>query len=263
MRVCLTSIPPRFKDLELTVLSLIKQTVQVERIVIFVPRTFRRFNEGFDLSRLHWIQKYGNVEFRVVEEDYGPATKFAYIQDDNYEGDWICCDDDQIYPPDWVFRFIEARRRHPTSPLTNSGFFIPKLRSNLSERARFKGISFRIKRFLGLNSKYAGPWSKSGYVDIAEGWSGICFRKSWVSDVNLKQIPEHLAFVDDIWISACLTANGHRPWLVAPGLAWNLASKNDERYPLKIAEFAGRDRNQLNTSAICELSTRFNIWSCS
>ena len=54
--------------------------------------------------------------------DYGDAGKFFA-----YDGtsDCLTCDDDLIYPPDYVAKMLAGRARHPNSVLSFHGAFMP------------------------------------------------------------------------------------------------------------------------------------------
>ncbi len=69
--ITLSSIPPRFSGLHLTLESLLSQTVRPERVILYLSRHYRRFPD-WD-GALPEVPE--GVEIRLVEEDYGPATK--------------------------------------------------------------------------------------------------------------------------------------------------------------------------------------------
>lgn len=98
----IASIPSRVKTLEKTIHSLLKQ---VDSIGVYL--------NGWD-----YIPEYlNNDKITIVRSqdngDYGDAGKFYWI--DNYEGYYFSCDDDIIYPDDYIEKTIkkieENRRR--------------------------------------------------------------------------------------------------------------------------------------------------------
>ena len=110
------------------------------------------------------------------------------------------------------------------------------------------------------SSKPTEPWTRSGYVDIAEGWAGICVKPSWFGPDFMK-IPVEVRYVDDIWISGYLASRGRHPWLIAPGMSWGLGMNTEGDGALNVAQFDGLNRAGLNQRAVAYLSQRYGIWS--
>lgn len=55
-----------------------------------------------------WLEKYPNASV-TKGTDKGSNAKFHFIQDDEY---YFTCDDDLIYPPDYVSRTLAALKKH-------------------------------------------------------------------------------------------------------------------------------------------------------
>ena len=109
--ISLSSIPPRFDKLRPTLECLIRQTAQVDRIILYIPKSYRRFP---DYSG-HSPEVPDGVEIHQTEVDYGPATKVlaAALEFRGQDCDILFCDDDRLYPPDWAAVFVKERRSHP------------------------------------------------------------------------------------------------------------------------------------------------------
>jgi hypothetical protein len=258
MRISLTSIPPRFGSLRSTIDSLLNQSVQPTQIELYIPKTFGRFGP---CSALPKLPSSSILDVHVVEEDLGPLTKIGYaLQRHCQDEDIVCCDDDQRYPSDWLERFMIQREQRPDDPLCLSGYFIGTAVSNSRGRARFKGAGYQLKKLMSLGrSKPAAPWTRSGYVDIAEGWAGICVKPSWFGP-DFMEIPDEVRYVDDVWISAYLASKGRFPWLIAPGMSWGLGINAEGDGALKTGRFDGLDRDGLNRRAVAYLSERLGVW---
>ena len=253
--VSLTSIPPRFGNLPRVLGSLLDQDAAPDRVVLYLPRVFGRFAEPW---RLPEVPDDPRIEVRVVERDLGPLTKIAYAVAEADPGwDVVACDDDQSYPRDWLARFVEARVDRPDDPLVLSGSqFASAPGSCPLPRARYKGLVHRLRRILepGLP-----PWSRPGYVDIAEGWAGICVKPAWFGP-DFMEIPDAVRYVDDVWVSAYLASRGRYPWLVAPGMSWELGINTEGDGALNTGRFDGLDRDGLNARAVEYLSRRLGVW---
>ena len=103
--ISLTSIPSRFKHISTTLDSLLAQDTKVDKIILYVPKYYQRFNKKLDkLLRLKGVAKFS-------DNDYGPATKILPAVKDFFEEDvGLFCDDDRIYPKNLVSTLISASK---------------------------------------------------------------------------------------------------------------------------------------------------------
>lgn len=246
--------------LERTLRSILSQSLQPTKVTLFLPKYFDRFDTAVDSPN---IPSDKRIEIVRVERDLGPVTKIAYTR--NHYSDLsdtdrvVVCDDDQTYPENWLQLLLDESDRVGDDPVVMSGLNF-EFAGSLLPRAKFKGASYRIRRLFSPGSKRSiGPWSRSGYVDIAEGWGGLMIKKGLIP-LGLDQIPDFAKYVDDIWISACLARDGLYPWLVAPGLPWSLDHNPGCEHALKVTRWNDRSRNELNQFAIAHLSDMFQIW---
>ena len=117
--VSLSSVPPRFRDLEPGLRSLLNQTIPPEQVILYLNRHYSRFPD-WD-GTLPEVPE--GVEVRMVDEDYGPATKLLPALEDFAEEDVeiLFCDDDQIYPPYLAEELFKARLLHPEACIAGSG----------------------------------------------------------------------------------------------------------------------------------------------
>ncbi|MDY7055166.1 tetratricopeptide repeat protein, partial [Limnospira fusiformis] len=94
--VGIASIPQRVDSLKLTIESLINQ---VDKIGVFldkyhvVPEYLKNYGERIEV-----------VTSNQVDRDLGDAGKFFWVE--SHQGYYFTCDDDLIYPPDYIFRTI-------------------------------------------------------------------------------------------------------------------------------------------------------------
>ena len=106
--VSLTTIPSRLKNLELTIKSILEQTVKPDKIFLNIPYKYKRF-PGYivDEKYLDSIKKLENIEITRCE-DFGPATKLmgSLNKIKNYDC-VIIVDDDHKYHKLMCEIFIE------------------------------------------------------------------------------------------------------------------------------------------------------------
>ena len=123
--VALTTIPPRFGVLHHQLRSWLNQSIAVNKIRIFVPKSYKRFRSkhtkrDIGLYRDQLLSQLNThpdiviamqstlIEVVDMEHDWGPLSKFVgVIQDNHYSTAitdlhvdyWIFCDDDLEYAP--------------------------------------------------------------------------------------------------------------------------------------------------------------------
>jgi len=108
--ICITTLPDRTKALEQTIASLINQ---VDRIFLFC--------HGYDPTSLpDFLEDNPKVEIAYDIEwgDKGDLDKFHSVS--GLAGYILTCDDDLIYPPDYVQKMIEAIDRHERKALISA-----------------------------------------------------------------------------------------------------------------------------------------------
>jgi hypothetical protein len=103
--ISLTTIPPRIKNLNKSVDSLLNQTQKPDKIFINIPYKYKRFNETINDNQ---IPKFNNKIVEIIRcEDYGPGTKlmgsFKKVEKDSLI---VLADDDHIYENYMIEKFF-------------------------------------------------------------------------------------------------------------------------------------------------------------
>lgn len=261
--VSMTTIPPRQKHLGPTIESILHQSIKPAEVVIYVPKVYHRFpGQLIDVESI-------DERVRVVEvdEDFGPLTKLLFAVRD-YCGKpnvrILICDDDTIYPRDWISKYLHSPKIHENCCIVQSGGFVADYHSGsrafcCTPRARKKGMGYRAKRILTLGIwKPETPFTKSGYVDIGEGWAGMLMKPDWFDD-DLCLIGTSIRLVDDVWISAYLTYKGINIWLEGNGIG-PMSTSVSRIEGLNAINIPGQRRAELNQKAIQFCSEIFKIW---
>ena len=113
----LTTIPSRINILINNLNNFIKnQKYDYEKILITIPKKYRRFNKSINEESIELLNKNKRVEIIYIENDYGPASKYLgplmnnYIKNDDL---LIIIDDDRIYNKNLIKNFVTAYRSFP------------------------------------------------------------------------------------------------------------------------------------------------------
>lgn len=106
--VSLTSYEERFKDLELTIYSLLNQTIKPDRIILWL-------SDEYDLSYIPYsITRFikNGLEIRFVK-DIKSYTKIFYALKEFSKCIIVTADDDVYYPKDWLEKLYHSYISHP------------------------------------------------------------------------------------------------------------------------------------------------------
>lgn len=193
-----TTIPERIDKLDLTLKSLLYQSVKPASINIYIP--YRSFRNDRPYKVPDYLNELKNIHIHRVEVDYGPATKFIHALSQFSESQKILVvDDDNIYPKNYIEQFERASRQFPDIILAASGWRVPAdlldrpttLKSNILKTPPTPVPGTRI------NENYP--------VDVIQGYSGYLLKPEYFDLGELKDYsfaPEALRYVDDVWVSA-------------------------------------------------------------
>ncbi len=280
--ITLTSVPPRFGQLESTLRSLLAQSVPPERVILYLNRRYRRFPDWDGTPP----EVPEGVEIRWVGEDWGPATKLLPALRDfaGQDIDILYCDDDQAYRPWLAERMLKARARRPGDAIAVSGMwdFAPPGggRRRFDKRPRrlflwkITNVGFHLRTLLRRVScrltgrDYVEPDRRrvlrAGYADGAEGWMGVLVRPEFFPK-EVFEIPDFAWPVDDVWLSGQMARKGHGVWIIGglrePYLAPVEKPAHSDEEALFRSEFGGKTRRQLNNEAARYFQDRYGIWS--
>ena len=270
--VTLSSIPPRFPEIAATLASLRAQTAQIDRILLCIPKHYRRFPE-WD-GTLPKVPP--GVEICRTEQDYGPATKIlgAVGAFRGQAVDLLFCDDDQHYAPDWAQRFVDLKARHPGHAIcllgmhaydVAGGSTAHDLQPRAVRRWRLTDLGFQVRYIWQDISTGAGRpaparrvFKRSGYVDIFEGRGGVLVRPEWFDDAAFT-VPQVAWAVDDIWLSGAVARAGVPIWLQA-GVPDPRDTDAEVLRPLSKAVVDGADRAAANRAAVDHMRRTYGIW---
>ena len=251
--VSLTTIPPRFQYLYLTIQSILNQTIKPDKIIIHIPKIYNNFS--YKNENLPQISS-DKVIYNRETKDYGPATKLLGLYNSELynimsnDDIIIVIDDDRIYNNKLIENFLKFSKNNITKVLTVAGWDIETLTNN-----KYKTNNKKQPRGI--------EYSKAGYIDILGGCCGFLLTKK-NCPFNYKEIFEinsndEKYYVDDVFISGFLTLNNIDIYII-PNAIFNDESRhiNNNIYPLLTNP---SDRLKKNTKCIEYFINKYNIWN--
>lgn len=264
--VSLSSIPPRFGAMRRTLETLVEQDFRADRIVLWIPPTYRRFPD--------WDGELPEVPDGITimrcDSDLGPATKVlpTLLAFSDPSTTIIFGDDDRRYPRDWLAALVKVARQRPDQCIAASGREIPPAlgqprrggRLPRSERWTSKTLAndpAAPARTMGALRSFVRT---SGYADILEGYCGVVVRPSFFGP-EVFDIPPVLWSVDDVWLSGNLERNGIAIWIdksIPRPRPNDLASSET---PLLESVIDGHDRWSADRACIRHFRKTSGIWT--
>jgi len=235
--VTLTTIPPRFHTLPDVLASLRAQTCRPDRIVITIPRTYRRFP---GVHALPPLPEY--VDILTPADDPGPAGKIlpAARAFAGQDCDILYCDDDCAYAPHWACAFLEARKaKGQNTVIAGSGFDVVRLGLGPAKQAR------------------RGKDAPAGLIDVAQGFCGVLVRPEHFDHIT-HNMPPMAWPVDDVWLSGNFARLGLPIWK-AKGIR-DMCTPRSQPGDLQGAVVRGATRAQSNRACAAYVQKNFGVW---
>lgn len=108
--VSLTSFPGRFARLHNCIKSLLAQTSKPDRLVLYL--TQEECSNVHIPATLQELVRHG-LEIRYTPGNYGSFNKFVHALGEFPDHVIVTCDDDKLYPSNWLRGLIDGHRAHP------------------------------------------------------------------------------------------------------------------------------------------------------
>ena len=271
----LSTIPPRFGMLGMSLNSLINQKRKADEIHVYIPKTYKRFPEhNFCIPDVP-----EGVSVKIIDHDYGPATK-ALPCAKAYRGTntrIIYGDDDRFADTSWLDNMLKCSDERPEDVIVSSGMTLQNYglmlkNQNFFPRAKrakvkydFEYLARRLvqKFFETTTSKSRIKparcnYSSSGYVDIALGVGGVSVRADFF-DESFFEIPEILWPDDDIWLSGNYLRQGRGIW-ASNKIRFPVDSGASNTSGLAFSIINGKDRNKTAMDGILYMQELYDIW---
>jgi len=198
----LTTLPDRIRNLEPTIQSLLAQTRPPDEIVLAIPQFSVRQKTEYVVPE--YLKRFPRLRILRCEKDWGPATKFIPIIQAELSAKRertliMVVDDDRVYPRNALELFLHYHQQLPDAALCFRGalvprnlvWFLPKL---------FRASQIRETKRVAVITGTAGYFIQPRFFD-SELW-------------DYSNAPESAFYVDDIWISGCLSRRGVEKYVV-------------------------------------------------
>jgi hypothetical protein len=197
-------------------------------VYLVLPDDWARFD-----APVSGIEVPSGVEIIRRERDEGPASKAIWVRNHPLKSAHrlIYCDDDWIYPQGWAKALLSCGR--DDEAVAGSGFNVDRLKRRSDRRD--------------------GP-----YVDIAQGFAGVCIRPEWVCQDDIAP-PPSARLADDIWLSGQLARQGIAIRL-CPQARRGMVPAFVDAQGLQDIDVPGQTRREVYQAALTGLTERYGIW---
>jgi hypothetical protein len=186
--ISLTSIPSRLSSLHLTIKSLLNQSISFEKIILWLHQDLK--NElPPGLQELQG--KRFEIHYSATTEPHRKLVETLKLHSDRVI---VTCDDDYMYPKDWLSRLLESWRHTPDDIVAHRCRII-----------RLKDGEIRAYRH--WHGESAG---ESSPLTLTLGWGGVLFPPGSLDarvldrDAYIRLSPT----ADDMWFKAMATLKG-------------------------------------------------------
>lgn len=200
--VSFTTLPDRIANLEPTLRSLLDQTRPPDEIVLAIPKVSLRQKTEYVVPS--YLKEFPRLRILRCEKDLGPATKFIPVIQEELAANrghtlMMVVDDDRVYPSNALELFLYYHNQMPDAALCFRGaliprnlvWFLPKL---------FRASQIRELKRVAVITGTAGYFIQPRFFD----------SRLW----DYSAAPASAFYVDDIWISGCLSRRGVEKYVV-------------------------------------------------
>lgn len=184
--VSLTTYPARINEVYYCLNSLLRQTVQPYKTILWLAKEQFPGEERSIPKRILELQKYG-LEIRFCS-DFRSYKKILPTIEKYRDKIIVTADDDALYPEDWLEKLILESEKYPDCVVCYRAHEMRFGKNRICSYSQWNGLSKDVK----------GP-SKS-LVPIGVG--GVLYPKSYFDgiDVDYKVIKHLAPTTDDIWL---------------------------------------------------------------
>lgn len=189
--ISLTSIPSRLAILDIVIASLLNQTVQAQTIVLWLNTSLknklpsRLKNLQSDVFKIKYCE--GTSSFRKLLPSLKTYQNLAIVT----------CDDDMIYPKNWLENLYHQHLKHPDSVISQVGRLITRDKEG-------KLLSYKQWPFIREDC------TKNNFLPI--GYGGVLYPPN-TFDENVFNESLYLQLTpkaDDLWFKAMAYLRGKK-----------------------------------------------------
>jgi hypothetical protein len=235
----LSTVPGRINNLRATIQSLLKQTRPPEEIVLSIPEFSIREERPYVVPE--YLLRLPRLRILSSRRDWGPATKFIPVVREELEvgrGDTLIMvvDDDRVYPRDALETYLHYNQQLPRAALCFRGAAMPRT-LDWRDARMIKASELRQPEAVAVITGCGSYLIQPGFFD----------ESLW----DYSRAPQGAFFMDDIWVSGCLTRRKVQRYVV-PASAM-MQSVRRQRRTLSLHDVPnGRQHNNNETIAFFE-----------
>jgi len=234
--VSLSTVPGRINNLRATIRSLLKQTRPPDEIILAVPEFSIREKRPYVVPE--YLLRLPRLRILCSRRDWGPATKFIpVIREELVAGRVdtliMVVDDDRVYPRDALETYLHYNQQLPGAALCFRGAAMPRT------------LDWRDARMVK-----ASELRQPEAVAVITGCGSYLIQPRFFDESlwDYSRAPQGAFFMDDIWISGCLTRRKVQRYVV-PASAM-MRSVRRQRRTLSLHDVPnGRQHNNNETIA--------------
>lgn len=195
--VSLTSYPGRFAHIHTALKSIMLQTVQPDKIIVWLDEDVTREQLTPEMLAL---EQYG-IEYRPMPGDLKPHKKYFYAMQEYPDDIIITVDDDLIYAKDVIESLVKTHKRYPKAVCARRVHKITKKPNG------------EIASYNDWIGEYCGCDTPS-HALVATGVGGVLYPPHCLYEkaFDEKLIAELSLKADDIWLKFMELLNG--PYVV-------------------------------------------------
>lgn len=186
--VSLTSIPYRIPRLHLVIRSLLNQNTSFNKIILWLHKSL----QGKLPKKLTSLQSGRfEIRFSIGTSSHRKLVETLKIYPNEYI---VTCDDDMMYPSDWLERLLETQSIHPNAVI-----------AHMCRVIRYK--SDELMPYKTWESEVSGQGS---LMTLAVGAGGVLYPPNCLhEDITNESLYHQLApKADDLWFKAMSLMKG-------------------------------------------------------
>jgi hypothetical protein len=200
--VSLSTVPDRINNLRPTIRSLLKQSRPPDEIVLAIPEFSIREQRPYAVPE--HVSRWPRLRVLHCRRDWGPATKFIPIVREELavgRGNTLVMvvDDDRIYPRDALETYLHYNEQLPDAALCFRGAAMPR------------NLDWRDAKMIRA-SELREPQPAA----VITGCGSYLIQPRFFDESlwDYSQAPQGAFYMDDIWISGCLTRRNVKRYVV-------------------------------------------------
>lgn len=192
--ISLTSWVPRFNDLPLVLLTLIQQTTKPQEIVLWLTESDRNLLD----NGVEKLFKPHGVRIAICD-DLKSHKKWLPMIESGHAEPFVICDDDIIYPREWLARLLVEDRKDAFVGLRAHQMIVNRRRE--------------IGPYASWKKQISATGEPSPFVFVTGG-AGAIIDPERIKDCFLKRatILSKCPTADDIWLNMIHISSGIYPY---------------------------------------------------